>query len=186
MNIGEQLVSSYLQCIRGCEFIQTNLQTVDSQGEMDVVGINLKEKSVYICEVAIHLSTGLQYVKNKRPNNVQKLTEKFSRDIIYGKRFFAEYQRHFMLWSPVVKGGKKAAAYNQQSHVGEVLKNIKLKHGVDIEPVINDHFLQCLREMRKFAGESSAELKCPVMRMFQIEEWLTRHVGKKALLATLI
>jgi hypothetical protein len=36
----------------------------------------LKKRKVYICEVAIHLSTGLRYVKNKRPNNVGKLTEK--------------------------------------------------------------------------------------------------------------
>ena len=43
VNIGEQLVSSYLQYIRGCDFIQTNLYTVDTQGEIDVVGINLKE-----------------------------------------------------------------------------------------------------------------------------------------------
>ena len=60
MNVGEQLVSSYLRYIRKCDFIQTNLYTVDVQGEIDVVGINLAERKVYVCEVAIHLTTGLQ------------------------------------------------------------------------------------------------------------------------------
>ena len=60
LNVGEQLVSSYLRYIRKCDFIQTNLYTVEAHGEIDVVGINLKEKQVYICEVAIHLTTGLQ------------------------------------------------------------------------------------------------------------------------------
>ena len=113
LNVGEQLVSSYLRYIRKCDFIQTNLYTVEAHGEIDVVGINLKEKQVYICEVAIHLTTGLQYVKDKRPNNVQKLTDKFSRDIEYANKYLSEYSRHFMLWSPLVKDSQGQATYNQ-------------------------------------------------------------------------
>ena len=180
INVGEQLVSSYLQYIRGCEFIQTNLYTVDSQGEIDVVGINLKEKKVYIAEVAIHLTTGLQYVKDKRPNNVQKLSEKFSRDIEYTNKYFEEYDKHFMLWSPIVKSGNKAPQYNQLSHISDIGANIHAKYGVDIEFVINERFLSALNEMRAFAKSATADLKCPVMRLFQIEEWLTKHVGKQA------
>ena len=74
INVGEQIVSSYLKYVRGCEFIQTNLYTVETQGEIDVVGIDLDKRKLYVCEVAIHLSTGLQYTKDKRPNNVNKLT----------------------------------------------------------------------------------------------------------------
>lgn len=177
-NIGEQLVASYLQYIKGCEFIQTNLYTVDSQGEIDVVGINLKENRVYIAEVAIHLTTGLQYVKDKRPNNVQKLTEKFSRDIEYARAYLGKYEAHFMLWSPIVKSGNKAPQYNQLAHLEEVRANIRVKYDVDIELVINESFLACMNQMRTFAKTATADLKCPVMRLFQIEEWLTKHVGK--------
>jgi hypothetical protein len=179
-NIGEQIVSSYLQYIRKCEFIQTNLPTVDSQGEIDVVGINLKEKTVYVCEVAIHLTTGLQYVKNKRPNNIQKLTDKFSRDIVYATEYFPKFSRRYMLWSPVVKAGNKTPSYNQKSHISEIRKNIKATHGVEIDFVINEQFLSHMNEMRKFAESSTAELKCPVMRLFQIEYWLTKQIGKGA------
>lgn len=178
INVGEQLVASYLQYIRGCEFIQTNVYTVDTQGEIDVVGINLKERKVYVAEVAIHLTLGLQYVKDKRPNNVAKLTEKFSRDIEYAEKYFADYDRHYMLWSPIVKGGGKAAQYNQIAHIADIGTNIKAKYGVDVEFVVNDRFQQCLAEMRAYARAESAELKCPVMRMMQIEEWLSKHVSK--------
>ena len=62
INVGEQLVSSYLRYIRKCEFTQMNLYTVEAQGEIDVVGINLKDRKVYVCEVAIHLRTCFEIV----------------------------------------------------------------------------------------------------------------------------
>ena len=176
INVGEQLVSSYLRYLQACEFTQMNLYTVESQGEIDVVGINLKEKKVYICEVAVHLTTGLQYTKNKRPNNIQKLTDKFSRDIDYANKYFADYDKHFMLWSPVVKSRKDDSLYNQLGHLSAINSNLKASHGVNIEFVLNDIFLECLREMRQYARSVSADIKCPVMRLFQIEEQLARHL----------
>ena len=178
INVGEQLVASYLQYIRRCEFIQTNLYTVDSQGEIDVVGINLKERIVYVAEVAIHLTTGLQYVKDKRPNNVQKLIEKFSRDIDYTNKYFKDYNKSFMLWSPIVKSGKKALQYNQMNHIREIGEKIQSQYGVNIEFVINEKFASCLNEMRKYSRSTSSDIKCPVMRLFQIEEWLDKHTCK--------
>jgi hypothetical protein len=46
------------------------LKTPDVQGEIDVIGISLANRTVYACEVAVHLVTGLQYVKDSRPDNV--------------------------------------------------------------------------------------------------------------------
>ena len=180
MNVGEQLVSSYLRYVRGCEFIQTNLYTVEAHGEIDVVGINLKEKRVYICEVAIHLTTGLQYVKDKRPNNIQKLTDKFSRDIEYATKYFAEYERHFKLWSPIVKDSKGQAQYIQLGHLKAVKANILEKYGVDLECVVNEAFHSCLKELRQFAAAQTAELQCPLLRLLQIEELLGIHVARIA------
>ena len=97
INIGEEIVAAYLQHIKGCEFIQQNLYTPDVQGEMDVVGIDLETRTIYVCEVAIHLVTGLQYVKDSQPNNINKLTEKFSKDIEYTNKYFPDYIKHFML-----------------------------------------------------------------------------------------
>ena len=95
MNIGEEIVAVYLQNVKNCEFVQLNLYT-DVQGEIDVVGIDVNKKKVFACEVAIHLITGLQYTKDKQPNNVEKIVEKFSRDIDYSNKYFPDYEKHFM------------------------------------------------------------------------------------------
>ena len=182
-NIGEQLVASYLRYIRKCDFVQTNVHTVDTQGEIDVLGINLKEKRVYLCEVAIHLTTGLQYVKGSQTINVQKLTDKFSRDIAYGEKFLAEYNKHYMLWSPVVKDSKGNPANNQLLHLSQIQNNIRARFGVELECIVNSQFAACLDEMRSYAGRQSAELLCPVMRMYQIEAYLDKHVARMRLSA---
>lgn len=178
LNVGEQLVSSYLRYIRGCEFIETNLYTVEVQGEIDVVGFNVKKRQLYICEVAVHLTTGLQYVKNKRPNNVQKLTDKFSRDIEYVRKYFEGYRHHFMLWSPIVKNTAGKIEYNQADHLTKVKTNIQKQYGVNLECVINDKFRTCLNELRAFAGTQTAELQCPLVRLMQIEAYLDKHIAK--------
>ncbi|WP_149498467.1 hypothetical protein [Roseiconus lacunae] len=178
INVGEQLVASYLRYIRDCEFTQLNLYTVDTQGEIDVVGIDLETRRLFVCEVAVHLTTGLQYVKNKRPNNIAKLTQKFSRDIAYANRFFPEYEKHFMLWSPVVKASKPGSLYNQMDHVAQIEANLLSEFGIQLDLIINERFEACLQEMRSYASKQTAELKCPVMRLFQIEAHLKKHLGK--------
>ncbi len=180
INVGEQIVSSYLKYVRGCEFIQTNLYTVETQGEIDVVGIDLESRKLYVCEVAIHLSTGLQYTKDKRPNNVNKLSEKLARDIEYARKYFKDYDAEFMLWSPIVKLRKDNPVYNQVGHLESVAKSILTSHSVEVTFVINEKFQKCLKEMRSFAAKQSSELKCPIMRLFQVEEQLKRHVGAEA------
>ena len=100
---GEELVGEYLRHIRGCEFVQYNLQTSEVQGEIDVIGINMANRTLYVCEVAVHLITGLQYVKNKRPDNIDRFISKFTKDIQYARSALPDYQHVFMLWSPIVK-----------------------------------------------------------------------------------
>jgi hypothetical protein len=177
INVGEQIVSSYLKYICGCDLIQTNLYTAETQGEIDVVGINLEKKMVYVCEVAIHLATGLQYTKDKRPNNIHKLTEKLSRDITYAEANFPSYKREYMVWSPIVKNRKNNPVYDQIGHTTMIGNNIQGKHSVKVVFVVNDKFQECLQEMRDYARKQTAELKCPIMRLFQIEEQLKKHMG---------
>jgi len=177
-NLGEELVAAYLEYIKKCEFIQQNLYTPDVQGEIDVVGLNLRAKKLYVCEVAIHLTTGLRYVKNKRPNNVEKLTEKFSKDIEYANKYFPDYEKHIMLWTPIVKAAKDTSKYNQIKDLEDIGKNIKQKFDVDIEFIVNDEFMKRLNELREFARSETKELKSPVLRLFQVEEYLKKHIGE--------
>lgn len=184
MNIGEELVAAYLQHIKGCEFIQQNLHTPDTQGEVDVVGINLTERAVYVCEVAVHLATGLLYTKGSQPNNVGKLTEKLSRDIEYAQKYFHDYRQHFMLWSPIVRTSKAGAVLNQERDLEDIKANILAKYGVTIEFVVNEDFRGRLDELRHYAGGKTEELKNPVLRLFQIEEMLNKHLKRRLKKAT--
>ena len=78
--LGEELVGSYLREVRECGFVEFNLRTRFVPGEIDVIGINTAKKTVYICEVATHLG-GLQYVKERHPDNVERFVKKFEKDI---------------------------------------------------------------------------------------------------------
>src|SRR6185369_6732997 len=179
LNIGEELVASYLEHIEGCNFIQQNVYTPDEQGEIDVVDIKLKEtKSIYVCEVAIHLTTGLRYVKDKQPNNVNKLFEKFSKDIEYANKYFEDYKKHIMLWSPIVKGSKAGSKHNQLRDLEELQVKIHEKYAVELELIVNDKFLECLNKLRSHSKQKTEELKSPVMRFMQMEEYLKAHVAK--------
>ena len=151
VNLGEEIVAAYLQYIKGCEFIQQNLYTPDVQGEIDVVGIDLHTKSIYVCEVAIHLVTGLQYVKDSQPNNINKLTDKFSKDIGYTNKYFPDYEKHFMLWSPIVKSSGANPKNNQFEDIERITANIQARYGVVLECITNQRFADCLAELREYA-----------------------------------
>ena len=112
-NIGEEITGEYLRIVRKCDFIQYNLQNPDIQGEIDVVGIDLKRKIVYLCEVAIHLITGLMYVdqKSKQPNNVKKLIQKLEKDRAYALEYFPDYKHVLMIWSPIVRESKEGSKH---------------------------------------------------------------------------
>jgi hypothetical protein len=178
VNIGEQICGEWLRHIGRCEFIQYNLKPPGIQGEIDVIGINLGDRTVYACEVAIHLITGLQYVKDRRPDNVPRLTTKFGKDVVYIQKAFPEYKHVFMLWSPVVKNQKTGAKNNQVRDVQQVVEIVKKKFGVIIQPVINEVFQAKLVELRQAAKDENAELDSSVMRFLQVEEHLTLHLKR--------
>jgi Holliday junction resolvase-like predicted endonuclease len=178
VNVGEELVGDYLQYVEGCEFVQKNLYMEDVQGEIDVIGIDLKNKKVYLCEVAIHLSTGLQYGNGTKPNNVKKLYDKFSKDIEYARKYFPkqdDYSHCFMLWSPIVKAKVKN---NQLNDVNEVKQEIKKKYDEEIELVINESFLRKLNQLKEYAAKETKDIKSAAVRLYQIEARTSEYVKK--------
>ena len=161
-------------------FVEYNLYTKEVQGEIDVVGIDTKNKKIFVCEVAIHLETGLQYVnpKDKRPDNYERFVKKFEKDIFYSNNSFDDtYTKTYMLWSPIVKN--QSGKYNQLNDVTEVKKYLKEKHNVDLQLIINDTFAACLNELREFAVKQTEELKSPILRFMQIESKLDKHISKE-------
>lgn len=177
-NPGEEIVGEYLKLFKDCDFVEYNLYTPDAQGEIDVVGINPKNKIVFICEVATHLVTGLQYVKDQQPENVARFTRKFRKNIQYANKYFEDYEKHFMLWSPIVKNQGPTAKHNQIRDIKEINENLRLEFGVELEPVINQEYLNFLVQLREHAAKETKELKSPILRLMQIEERLLKHTAR--------
>lgn len=180
-NIGEILVGDFLRIKHSCDFIDHNVYTRDGQGEIDVVGIDNKSRTVYICEVAIHLTTGLQYTKDKRPDTCPRLIAKFTKDIEYAEKYFPDYAKKFMLWSPIVKDSKGKIEYNQRDHLERMVAEIKKTKGVEVQLVVNEKFHAAFLELKKYAASTSEELKSPVLRLLQVEGWLEKHIKKTTL-----
>ena len=170
-NIGEEFVGECLQALYKCDFVSYNLNNPLVQGEMDVVGISLSEETVYFCEVATHLITGIQYVKNKRPD-FQKIIDKFLRNKQYADQCFSQYKKHvFMLWSPIVKDGK-TSQLSQLRYVQDELK----KKGIELKLIINQEYTNELDRLAEHASRKTEELKSPIMRFLQIQSYLDKHL----------
>jgi hypothetical protein len=177
-NAGEELAGNYLRWVLDCDFVEYNLNTKAVQGEIDVVGVNLGKKLVYVCEVATHLETGLQYTKNAQPDNVDRFLKKFEKDIKYANEFFRDYTKIFMLWSPIVKDTKEGSKHNQMRDLKEIQNNLNEKFQVNLELIINEKFMNCLQELRDVAREKTQAMPTTVMRFLQIDEKTKAHVKK--------
>ena len=180
-NVGEEIAGEYLRVCKDCEFVEYNLYTPDIQGEIDVVGINLRAKTVYLCEVAVHLATGLMYVdqKSNQPNNVKKLIQKLEKDREYAIKYFPAtlgYNHVLMLWSPIIKQAHEGSKHNQTKDIVEIQRYFAENHKINLHLIINQAYQDCLAELRDYAASQTKELKSPVLRYLQIEESLSKHL----------
>lgn len=176
-NIGEEIAGEYLKFVKGCEFIEYNLYTPDVQGEIDVIGINIKKKALYVCEVAVHTG-GLRYTKNGVSDNVDRFIHKFSRNIPYAEKYFPDYEKHFMLWSPIVKSAGPNAQQNQLNDVNEIKFKLYEEYGYELKLIVNHAYQTALDELRSVAASQTKALQSPVLRLFQIEEKLKQHTNR--------
>lgn len=173
---GEHLVGQYLREVKECDFVEFNLQTKFVQGEIDVVGIDSVKNVVYICEVATHLETGLQYVKAGQPDNVDRFVKKFEKNIEYAERNFGSYEKKYMLWTPVIRIPKSEnTKHNQFKDVEDIILSIKKSTGIEIEAIYNEKFYFCIQELREVASSTTQAMTSPIMRFLQIEEKLKKY-----------
>ena len=177
-NPGEHIVGEYLRWIKRCDFVTYNTPTQDEQGEIDVIGVNTSEKKAFVCEVATHMQTGLNYVdhRTREPDNVNRFKKKFSKNIAYTQKAFPGYNYSFMLWTPLIKINKEGSKANQRKDLDDIVASIKSSHGVDIEVVHSRKYYNCLMELKEFAKKYTGELKSPIMRAYQIEGKLKKHL----------
>lgn len=67
--MGEYVVGGYLKIIKGCDFIDYNVRPpgggLEGLNEIDVVGLDFRKKTVFLCEVTTHI-IGANYGNNKQ------------------------------------------------------------------------------------------------------------------------
>ena len=120
-------------------FVEYNVRVREGQGEIDVVGLDLKGKKAYVCEVATHLQ-GLGY------KNAQELiVSKFRRAVSYADTHLKTrgFEPNYMFWSPVVLKGK-------QTETVEEMKRELESEGISIDLVINDSYRQHLEGLHQY------------------------------------
>ena len=100
----EEFVGQYLTFMKGCDFVKYNIpykadldcdKKQQNMGEADVVGVNIKENKLYICEVTAELQ-GMgkdnfdKYVADDVKNKFEKNKNYFSKK-------YPDYEKEYML-----------------------------------------------------------------------------------------
>jgi len=158
-DIGEFIVGAYLKIILECDFVDYNVRPpgggLSGLEELDVVGLDFKNKSAYLCEATTHIR-GVLYKNNEE--TVRRILKKFNRQKKYAKEQLKDFpDRHYMLWSPVVPRG----------FITENLEKQK-----DLELIINEKYSVCVKQLREKARELTNDTGNPFFRMLQILEHL--------------
>jgi len=161
-DIGEYAVGAYLKIIKKCDFVDYNVRSpgggLEGLNELDVVGLDFKNKTAYLCEVTTHIR-GVLYKDNI--TTVNKINIKYKRQKKYANKHLSDFpKRYFMIWSPVVPKGY-------------ITKELEKIDGLEL--VINKKYAQCIDELRLKAKELTNDVGNPFFRMLQILEHLRRR-----------
>lgn len=157
--MGEYVVGAYLKLEEGCDFVDYNVRPpgggLKGLEELDVVGLNFKSETAYLCEVTTHIK-GLLYVDNR--TTVERVKNKYRRQCQYAERYLGNFPTHrFMFWSPVVPRGY-------------LTENLDRIEGLDL--VLNGRYRECIDRLRERARVEAQDTGNPFFRALQILEHL--------------
>jgi len=155
--MGELLVGAWLKEIKNCDFIQYDARLPEGHlpglNEVDVIGLELKNKIAYLCEVTTHVRGALYGTYQK---TLDKIRVKFERDKVFADKILKDFPaRHYMFWSPVVPKGK-------------LTLKLKELEGHDVELVVNEKYAERIEELRKVAREKKNDTGNDAFRLLQI------------------
>lgn len=90
--VGEYIVGAYLKIIKGCDFVDYNVRPfgggLEGLNELDVVGLNFKNKIAYLCEATIHIG-GLLYKDNR--TSVETIKTKYEKRKEYANKHLSDF-----------------------------------------------------------------------------------------------
>ena len=158
-DIGEYIVGAYLKIIIKCDFVDYNVRPpgggLEGLNELDVVGLDFKNETTYLCEVTTHIR-GVLYKDNK--TTIEKIKKKYMRQKEYANKYLPGFlKRHFMFWLPVVPKGY-------------ITKELEKIDGLEL--IINKKYAQYIDELRIKAKELTNDVGNPFFRILQILEHL--------------
>lgn len=159
--IGEYIVGAYLKIIKECDFVDYNVRHpgggLKGLNEIDVIGLDFKNETAYLCEVTTHIR-GALYTDNK--TTVETVKTKYDRLKEYANEHLSFFpHRYFMFWSPYVPEGYVT------NNLGEI-------YGLEL--IINKKYTQYIEELKKEARASTNDSGNPFFRTLQILEHLRR------------
>lgn len=157
--IGEYMVGAFLKTVLKCDIIDYNARPpgggIKGLEELDVIGLDFKSKTAYLCEVTTHI-LGLKYGGNVA--TVNRIRKKYNRQKEYARKYLKNFKtKHYMLWSPVVSEG-----YITQK-LGRLRK---------LDLVINDDYTACMDILKVEARNLTNDTGNPFFRVLQILEHL--------------
>lgn len=171
--------------IVGCDFIKYDTpvkfewRSKKFRGEIDVIGLDSRNNTIYICEVATHTG-GLQYTKDNRPNNINKIIDKFERAIGYFEiKYKGIYKGEFQFWCPILRNSKAGSLHNQVKDIEEIKKTVRNKWQIELNVISDARYMQCIYQLRDVARREKGHIKTPVMRFMQIEENSARRLKRR-------
>ena len=160
-DIGEYIIGAYLKIIKACDFVDYGVRPpgggLEGLNELDVVGLDFKNKIAYLCEVTTHIR-GLLYKDNR--TTAERIKTKYERQKEYANKYLPDFpNRCIMFWSPVVPEG----------YITNELEKID-----GLELIINEKYAQCVDELKEKAKELTHDVGNPFFRILQILEHLRR------------
>ncbi len=219
IEIGENLVYSYLKHIEGCRIVQTNWKTsglwsisekdkkqaeylfkefkkikslkgvfkqnefdqLIKQAEIDILGVNNEESSIFGIEIAFHSSgTGLNYSGGKE-ESVLKVFHKLLKNILIMKCYFNDYDKYNVYFvTPKASDYIRENVKNIIKDVNELLKD----DSINIDFISNDDFYNCIVNpliSDDFNEHDNSELFLRAMKLLKMDNRINSVINNKTL-----
>ncbi len=156
--MGEYAVGAYLMLRLNCDIITYNVRFPErgqyAKGELDVVGLNFKTNTAYLCEVSTHI---IRLGIGDYETSVRKIREKHERQQEYAQKYLTHFTTvRCMYWAPRVPKG-----------LVNLLQEIE-----GLELIFNDQYTKSVEELRERARNTTKKIGNPFFRVLQILEHL--------------
>lgn len=173
----EEFVGEYLRIIKECDFIKYNekftVKTEDSHkqkgmSEVDVIGINLKDRKIFVCEVSAQM--GGIYGNYPEKLNCGNPNNKFAKNQRYIEEHFKDFKIKHMFWCPILtEKQKEKFTLPDKDLDGKELK---------VELIAGQDFLKKVDELAARLETCKKDYASPVIRFLQVLAHLAKNREK--------